>query len=141
MKTLILLTGCAMLAACGETNTAPADDNAMVEETPVETAAADTSVLGTSWSFTDETGSYVETIDAQGNYITNTADGEHADHGTAMMNEDGKACFDSAMDDEGPRCWTVAPHKVGDTIKVSSDDGITLDVTRTEYTELSMPSA
>lgn len=141
MKTLILLTGCAMLSACGETETAPAEDTTVVEEAPVETAAADTSVMGTSWSFTNDEGSFVETIDAQGNYIMNTASGEHADHGTATMSEDGKACFDSAMDEEGPECWTVSPNKVGDTITVTSDKGRTLEVTRTEYTELAMPAA
>lgn len=141
MKKLILLAGVAALAACGDTAEAPAEDvttaDAVVDEAPVMAA---NDVMGTSWSWTDETGSYVETIDADGNYITDTADGEHADHGTAVM-KDGKACFTSAMTDAGERCWTVPDHAVGDTVTVVGDDGTELEVTRTEYTELSMPGA
>lgn len=141
MKKFFLLASCAALASCGETatdNAAPTE-NIVVDEAAVEEAAAN-SVMGTSWSFTEDGTAYVETIDADGNYISETADGKHADHGTAVM-KDGKACFTSAMSDEGERCFTVPDHAVGDTITVVEDNGEELEVTRTEYVELSMPGA
>ena len=141
MRKLILLASCAALASCADsaTNEAAPVDNVVVDDVVVEEAAAN-DVMGTSWSFTEDGTSLVETIDADGNYIAETADGEHADHGTAVM-KDGKACFTSAMTDEGERCFTVPDHAVGDTITVVEDNGDELEVTRTEYTELSMPGA
>ena len=141
MKKLVLLASCAALVSCADSateNAAPVDD-VVVDEAVVEDTAGN-SVMGTSWSFSEDGTAYVETIDDNGAYITETADGEHADHGTAVM-KDGKACFTSAMTDEGERCFTVPDHAIGDTITVVDDNGNSLEVTRTEYAELTMPGA
>ncbi|MBW0144665.1 hypothetical protein [Sphingomicrobium clamense] len=141
MKKLFLLAGAAALASCGDTATEeemPAEDIAMEAEAPAE---GDTSLLGTTWTFTDPEGNEViETIDADGNYIAETTDGEHLDHGTMVM-KDGQGCFTSAMTDEGEVCWTVAPHNVGESQETTGSNGETITVTRAEYTELSMPGA
>ena len=78
----------------------------------------------------------VESIDADGNYIAN-AGTEHADHGTAVM-KDGKACFTSAMNDEGEVCWTNPNLEVGQSGETTSDKGEKLTVKRIEYVALTM---
>ncbi|MCM8557297.1 hypothetical protein [Sphingomicrobium sediminis] len=139
MKKLILLAGAAMMAACSpaaEDEAAPAEE--VTEDASME-AAGDTSLLGTTWTFTDPDGNEViETIDADGNYIADSTDGAHLDHGTMRM-VDGQGCFTSAMNDEGEICWTIEPHNVGETQTTVGSNGDSLDVTRVEYTELSMP--
>ena len=92
----------------------------------------------TSWEFTDpETKKAIfESIDASGNYIAN-AGTEHFDHGTAVM-KDGKACFTSAMDDEGEMCWTDPKVEVGQSGETTSDKGEKLTVKRVEYKPLTM---
>lgn len=141
MKKLILLAGVASLAACADSaveEEAPADDMVMEADAPAE---GDISLLGTTWTFTDPEGNEViETIDADGNYIADSADGQHLDHGTMVM-KDGQGCFTSAMNDEGEICWTIEPHSVGESQETTGTNGETLTVTRTEYTELSMPGA
>jgi len=53
-------------------------------------------IKGTTWTFVEKKdGKLKESIDADGNYITNKISGKHLDHGTAVM-KDGKACFTSA---------------------------------------------
>jgi hypothetical protein len=95
----------------------------------------------TSWTYVDKKdGKLKESIDADGNYITNTIGGKHMDHGTAVM-KDGKACFTSAMTKDGEVCWTT-PHyamKLGHSFVATSDKGEKLKVTRVAYTKLSMP--
>lgn len=93
----------------------------------------------TTWTFTDPKGNKVkESIDAKGNYISNTVAGKHLDHGTAVL-KGGKACFTSLMDKEGEVCWTTKPVKVGQSMKTVSDKGDKLTVTRVKYTPLKMP--
>ena len=93
----------------------------------------------TTWTFTDPKGNKVkESIDAKGNYISNTVGGKHLDHGTAVV-KGGKACFTSLMDKEGEVCWTTKPVKVGQSMKTVSDKGDKLTVTRVKYTPLKMP--
>jgi hypothetical protein len=102
----------------------------------------------TTWRFTDKDGSLTkikgakvrESIDADGNYISQTTTGKHLDHGTAVM-KDGKACFTSLMTKEGEVCWT-APRsalKIGHSFVTTNDKGKKLRVTRVAYMKLSMP--
>ena len=79
-----------------------------------------------------------ESIDASGNYIANTVDGKHLDHGTSVMKGD-KACFTSAMDKEGEVCWTTKAVKIGQSMTTTSDKGEKLKVTRVKYVPMSMP--
>jgi hypothetical protein len=95
----------------------------------------------TTWTFVDKKdGKLKESIDADGNYITNTIGGKHIDHGTAVM-KDSKACFTSAMNKDGEICWTTPPHamKMGHSFMTTSDKGQKLKVTRIAYAKLSMP--
>ena len=94
---------------------------------------------GTSWTFTDKKeGKIRESIDADGNYITQTIGGKHLDHGTAVMKGD-KACFTSKMTKDGEMCWTTTPVAVGHSFVATNDKGRKLKVTRVAYTKLSMP--
>jgi hypothetical protein len=93
----------------------------------------------TTWTFTDKDGTKVkESIDAKGNYISNSAAGKHLDHGTAVMKDD-KACFTSAMTKDGEICWTTKPVKVGHSMETTNDKGEKLPVTRVAYSPLHMP--
>jgi hypothetical protein len=148
MKRIVMIAAIAALSACNrEAAEAPANDmaadaNLVVEDNLAANAAtpAAMSLNSTTWEYTREGVAYVETIDANGNYITDTADGKHYDHGT-VVNKDGKACFTSAMKkDEGESCWTLVDTAVGQTTKTTSDKGETLDVKRVEYRELKMPA-
>jgi hypothetical protein len=86
----------------------------------------------TSWEFTREGKAQTETVDASGNYVAWSGD-EHIDHGTAVM-KDGKACFDSAMDQEGEICWTTSTVEVGQSFDTTSDKGEKLTVKRIAFT-------
>lgn len=93
----------------------------------------------TTWTFTDNKGVKVqESVDAKGNFIAQSAEGKHLDHGTAVM-KNGKACFTSAMTKEGEMCWTTQPVAIGQSMVTTSDKGEKLTVTRTAYVPLSMP--
>ena len=93
----------------------------------------------TSWTYTGKDGTKViESIDADGKYISNTADGKHLDHGTAVV-KSGKACFTSAMNKDGETCWTTRPVKVGHSMKTVSNKGEKLTVTRSVYAPLKIP--
>ena len=94
----------------------------------------------TTWAFVDPDKKVKvrESIDAQGNYIENAVSGKHIDHGTAVM-KDGKACFTSAMNNDGEHCWTTRPVKIGHAMTTTSDKGEKLRVTRVAYTPLKMP--
>ena len=98
-------------------------------------------IKGTTWTFVEKKdGKLKESIDADGNYITNKISGKHLDHGTAVM-KDGKACFTSAMNKDGEVCWTAPKYalKIGHSFMTTSDKGEKLKVTRVAYTKLSMP--
>ena len=94
----------------------------------------------TSWAFVDPDKKVRvrESIDASGNYIENAVSGKHIDHGTAAM-KDGKACFTSAMNNDGEMCWTTRPTKIGHTMMTTSDKGQRLKVTRIAYVKLTIP--
>jgi len=93
----------------------------------------------TSWTYVDKKdGKLKESIDPDGNYITQTMAGKHMDHGTAVM-KDSKACFTSAMTKDGEICWTTMPVAIGHSMKTVSDKGKKLTVHRIAYEKLSMP--
>ena len=95
----------------------------------------------TSWTYADKKdGKQKESIDADGNYITQTIAGKHMDHGTAVM-KGKKACFTSAMTKEGEVCWTTpgSALKIGHSFVTTSDKGRKLKVTRIAYVKLQMP--
>ncbi len=133
MKKLVVVCGCALLAACGGTEAEEETVAAIEEEAPTETMA----LYETSWTFEMEGSEMFESIDANGDYIANAGE-DHFDHGTYEM-VDGLQCFTSAMNDEGQICWTTpAEIAVGETVDVTSDQGETLTITRVEYEPLTM---
>ena len=144
--TIVALTGLALVAcnkaeAPAETNTAEAN---VAETTTTATPAAPAalaSINETTWEFTDPKTKKAmqESIDATGNYITNSGT-EHIDHGTAVM-KDGKACFTSAMDKEGEVCWTDPMLAEGQSGETTSDKGEKLTVKRVAYTPMTMPAS
>ena len=75
-------------------------------------------------------------IDTAGNYIQ-TAGKDHIDHGTVAM-KDGKVCFDSAMDKQGPSCWTDLKLGVGQQGTTVSDKGEKLLVKHVAYVPKTM---
>lgn len=132
------LTFCLTAASLFVAGSAFAQPAAMPAPTPAAAPAA-FQLSETSWTFTDSKGTKVkESIDAKGNFIAQTADGKHLDHGTSLM-KSGKACFTSAMTKEGEICWTTKPVAVGQSLDTVSDKGEKLTVWRTAYVPLSMP--
>ena len=132
----IVMTSLAVLAlvACSkpaettnETNVA--DANAAMAPDMATPAAFQ--LTETSWEFTRDGKAITETIDASGNYVA-WSGAEHVDHGTSVM-KDGKACFTSAMDQEGEVCWTTQPVEIGQSMETTSDKGEKLTVKRIAY--------
>lgn len=137
MKKFVLLASCAALASCADsaTNEAASADNIVVEEA---TPAA-MSLNETTWTWDADGSQMVISVDADGNYIVETSDGDHVDHGTYAQAEAGD-CFTSAMNDEGAECWTTSEEiAVGASVESSSDKGKSGNYTRVDYRELSMP--
>lgn len=136
MRKMMMIAAVATLFACSqEKAAAPAEDVNVAVETPAVTPAA-MSLTETTWTFTQDGKNIEESIDASGNYIAD-AGAEHVDHGTMAM-VDGKACFTSAMNKDGPECWTVADTAVGATMETTSDKGEKLMVTRVAYVPKTM---
>jgi hypothetical protein len=134
MKKLLLIAGCAALAACGQSEeAAPADEtNVVVAEPEANVAApAEFTLAETTWDYTQDGKPHTTSIDAAGNYDTSSGT-EHVDHGKFAM-VDGKGCFTSAMNQDGPECWTVQQTEVGQSMESTSDKGEKLTVTRREY--------
>jgi len=99
---------------------------------------ASMSIKNNSWTYTYKGTRSLESVDNEGDYITQSSRGKHLDHGTAVMNG-GKVCFTSAMDATRNGCWTAKKLKVGQSAVTTSDKGEKLKVTRIKYTPLSMP--
>jgi len=134
MRLTFCLTAASLLVA----GSAFAQPAAMPAPTPAAAPAA-FQLNETSWTYTDSKGTKVkESIDAKGNFIAQSVDGKHLDHGISLM-KSGKACFTSAMTKEGEICWTTKPVAVGQSLDTVSDKGEKLTVLRTAYVPLSMP--
>lgn len=101
-------------------------------------AAPSFQLMHTSWTYMDHKTKAIESIDNRGKFIEQSMRGKHLDHGTAVM-KDGKACFDSAMDKEGERCWKVHPVAIGHSMVAVGDKGQKLRVTRVAYRPMKMP--
>ena len=137
----IVMTSLAVLAlvACQKPAEPANDMNAVEENVAADENVADANLATpagfqineTSWEFTREGKAQTETIDANGNYVS-WSGSEHVDHGTVKL-DGGKACFDSAMDQEGPVCWTTAETAIGETFETTSDKGEKLVVKRIAY--------
>ncbi len=141
MRLSICLTAASVFVACSAFAQPAASPAAAPAATPAATPAAPAAfqLNETSWTFTDSKGTKVqESIDAKGNFIAQSAEGKHLDHGTSVM-KNSKACFTSAMTKEGEVCWTTKPVAVGQSLDTVSDKGEKLTVTRTAYVPLSMP--
>ena len=130
MKKLLLIAGCAALAACGQRETATTE-NAEANETALAPTPAAFQINETTWEFTREGQAQTESVDSAGNYVAWSGD-KHLDHGTVVMKND-KACFTSAMDQEGELCWTTSPVEVGQSFETTSDKGERLTVKRVAY--------
>jgi len=126
MRPIICLTAAAVLCA-GSTP--------LVAKTAKHAAFQ---IDNTTWLFTEHRTKERLSVDADGNYITQSVAGKHLDHGAVAM-KDGKVCFTSKMTKEGEICWTTSPVKIGHSMKTVSDKGQKLRVTRVKYTPLSMP--
>jgi hypothetical protein len=131
---VLALVACSKPAETTSNEANIADANAAMAANEVAPAAFQ--LNETSWTFTRNGEAQQESIDASGNYIVN-AGGKHVDHGTAVMKGD-KACFTSAMTDEGEVCWTTQPLEIGQSFETTSDKGERLTVTRVAYAPLSM---
>lgn len=126
MRSLVCLTASLILCAAQPGIAKPAHANAGFQ------------LAGTSWIFTDKDKTKVrESVDADGNYIAETAAGKHLDHGAAVM-KGRKVCFTSAMTKDGETCWTTKPVKVGQSMNTVSDKGEKLTVKRVAYAPLKM---
>ena len=132
----IVMTSLAVLAlmACNrpaETTTENvAEENMAMDANAVATPAA-FQLNDTTWEFTREGKNLTETVDASGDYVA-WSGAEHVDHGTSVM-KDGKACFTSAMDQEGEICWTTQPTEIGQSMDTTSDKGEKLTVKRVAF--------
>jgi len=144
----IVMTSLAVLAlvACDRPAEPTNDVNAADANMTIDgNAAADSNLATpasfqineTSWEFTMDGKAQTESIDANGNYVAWSGN-EHIDHGTAVMKGD-KACFDSAMDQEGETCWTTSNVEIGQSFEASSDKGEKVTVKRIAFT--SVPDA
>ena len=135
MKKLLLLAGCAALAACSQTQEAATNTdeaNVAVAEADANAAApAEFTLAGTTWDYTMDGKPHTTSIDDAGKYDTSSGT-EHVDHGKLAM-VDGKGCFTSAMNQDGPECWTVQQTEVGQAMDSTSDKGNKLTVTRRDY--------
>ena len=141
MRLIICVAAVAALAACQKQAEAPAaaDNNMAAEATNTAAPVAEFTIMETSWEYIDPKTkqAVTESIDASGNYIENTMDGKHVDHGTAVM-KDGKACFTSAMNKDGEMCWTNPNLEVGASGTTTNAKGDTLTLKRVAYAPLTM---
>ena len=143
----IVMTSLAVLAlaACDRPAETTNDMNATDANMTMDANAMDANMTmpaafqlnETTYEFTREGKAITETVDASGNYVSWSGN-EHVDHGTAVMKGD-KACFTSAMDQEGEVCWTTQPNEVGQSFETPSDKGEKLTVKRIAY--MAVPEA
>jgi len=126
MRSIIYIS--AALALCAGSTTAVAK----------HAKPASMSIKQNSWTYTYKGTRSLESVDNDGNFITQSSRGKHLDHGTAMMKDD-KVCFSSAMDPKRDGCWTAQDLKVCQSAVTTSDKGEKLKVTRVKYAPLSMP--
>ena len=143
MHRMILLAAVAALGACSQADVTEADET--TEVAADENVAADanaaaaanvvqstaSSLNETTWTYTEDGKPTQTTIDANGGYVT-TSGTEHVDHGTVTYAQ-GKACFTSAMNQDGPECWTIQDTAIGASMESTSDKGNKLTVTRVAY--------
>ena len=136
----LALVSCNKTEAPADTNTADANvaaDANVVAADANAAVAAPNEYAESSWEFTYKGKPMLESIDANGNYIT-VSGTEHVDHGTAVV-KGTKICFTSAMDKEGD-CWQDPKLEIGQSGESVSDKGEKVTVKRVAYKPLTMPS-
>lgn len=135
----LLLVSCNSDRSPSANNLGSNDNSATDTNTPVDgPGAATMSLLNTTWEFEDNGKPTVITIDKDGAYIENRADGTHVVHGTYVQ-KDGKDCFTSAMGDKRTSCWTaVPPTAIGETASATSENGGSAVFKRVPYRELQL---
>ncbi len=139
MRTVMTALAVLTLVACDRPAEPANDVNAPGDNMTMDANAMDANAVmpaafqinETSWEFTRKGKATSESVDASGNYVAWSGE-EHLDHGTAVM-KDGKACFTSAMDQEGEVCWTTQPTEIGQSMETTSDKGEKLTVKRIAY--------
>ena len=139
MRTVMTAVAVLALAACDQPAEPTNDLNAAEDNMAMDANAMDANAVmpaafqinETTWEFTREGKAQTESVDANGSYVAWSGD-EHLDHGTAVM-KDGKACFTSAMDQEGEVCWTTQPTEIGQSMETTSDKGEKLTVKRVAF--------
>ena len=140
MRKLMCSVAVLALVACGRpadmaNDTNAADANVTMDANAVTPAAFQ--LNQTTLEFTSDGRLVTETIDAKGNYVV-WSGAEHVDHGKMVMKGD-KACFDSAMDQEGETCWTTLPTEIGQSWEATNDKGETLTIKRIALTPVPGP--
>ena len=145
-RVLVFVGAAVFLVSCNSDRSQPADHLATsdvpaaeVNDSARSTPAVAMSLLNTTWEFSDNGKPTVITIDKDGGYIENRADGTHVVHGTYVQ-KDGKDCFTSAMGDRSTSCWTAVPEvEIGATASATGDRGQSVIFKRVEYRALSIP--
>lgn len=125
------------LAACGQPADKAADTNAKVAMDANAAKPAAFQLNQTTLEFTSDGKLVTETIDADGNYVV-WSGAEHVDHGKVAMKGD-KACFDSAMDQQGETCWTTSPTEIGQSWEATNDKGEKLTIKRIDFVAVPEP--
>jgi len=145
MRLLICMTAAIALGACSKA-APPADnmadanvaaaDNMVVTNAAVTPAAAANDYSESSWEFTYKGKPMLESIDANGNYITMSGD-KHEDHGTTVA-KGSKLCFTSAVNKDGEDCWQDPKLEVGQSGESVSDKGEKVMLKRVAYKPLTI---
>ncbi|MCB2082986.1 MAG: hypothetical protein H6920_04205 [Sphingomonadaceae bacterium] len=129
MKKLILMAGCAALAACSgaKEDAAPEGDAAA---TTAEAPAED-SMAGTYEATAADGTVITTTIDAEGNYV-DTVDGKQTGSGTVAVAKNGQTCFNSSEAGAAPECWTDGEKAEDGSWTATNDDGESVTVRKVE---------
>jgi hypothetical protein len=145
MRLTICATAALALCACSKPAEAPAENvveadtlavNSVVTNAAVLPAAAPNDYKESSWEFTYKGKPMFESIDANGNYISESG-GKHEDHGTTVV-KGSKICFTSAMTKEGEDCWQDPKLEIGQSGESVSDKGEKVALKRVAYKPLTM---
>ena len=133
----IAMTSLAVLALVACSKPAETTDNTNVAMDANAVTPAAFELNQTTLEFTSDGKLVTETIDANGNYVV-WSGSEHVDHGK-MVTKGDRACFDSAMDQEGETCWTTTPTEIGQSWEATNDKGEKLTIKRIALTAVPEP--
>jgi hypothetical protein len=130
MKKLLLIAGCAALAACGQTQEPAATEDANTTVTEADANAIDPSASAVTTANGSAPGTYEVTmkdgrkaqsiLNADGTYVDKNSDGTES-KGTWNV-AGGKTCFDPEGD-EGPTCYAETSVAADGTFTATPDKG------------------